>query len=181
MSAVETLQEINGIAAEDLKRVIAPEGYHGTDREADFDAFFGRDASICSIFQIEIYKLLKLEDPTVLKPVRDSLVTMAVNQGQDVNEWRDEEPGKTVHELRDSSTEKNRQWLENLRANGWPVEGDRMIYYGSVDSTPLFIWTTCDYLLLTSDKDFFKWVDPPIFVEQLNGWKNMETLMVTAI
>ena len=162
MSVVEMLQEINGIAAEDLKRVIVPEGYIASDREANFGAFFGRDAAICSIFQIETYKLQRLDDVTVLKPVRDSLVTMAVNQGQVINEWRDEEPGRIVHELRDSSTEKNRQWLQNLKASGWPVEGDRMIYFGSIDSTPLFIWTACDYLLLTRDKGFLEWIDPYI-------------------
>ena len=162
MTAVETLLEINGIATEDLEKVISPEGYIASDREANFGAFFGRDAAICSIFQIETYKLQKLEELAVLKPVKDSLVTMAVNQGQVVNEWRDEEPGKIVHELRDSSTEKNRQWLKNLEANNWPVEGGRLRGFESADSTPLFVWAGCDYLLLTKDQSFFKWLDPHI-------------------
>ncbi len=104
-----------------------------------------------------------------LLPVRNSLVTMARFQGKVVDVERDEEPGKISHELRswdfDGQTladTANNNVLEKLASNKWPVDKDGVRYYGSIDSTPLFVMTACEYLRQTEDVDLLFDLDPHI-------------------
>src|SRR3990172_7132443 len=81
-----------------------------------------------------------------LLPARNSLRTMARFQGKVVDDLRDEEPGKMPHELRSwdydgqilADTTNNRV-LEKLASCKWCVDGEGLRYYGSIDSTPLFV------------------------------------------
>ena len=75
---------------------------------------------------------------------------MARFQGKVVDEARDEEPGKILHELRswdfDGQTladTANNRVLEKLASNDWCVNDEGLRYYGSIDSTPLFFMTAC--------------------------------------
>ena len=96
-----------------------------------------------------------------LLPVRNSLRTMAKFQGKVVDKARDEEPGKISHELRFwdydgqilADTANNRV-LEKLASGNWCVDEEGLRYYGSIDSTPLFVMVACEYLRLTEDMDF---------------------------
>jgi glycogen debranching enzyme len=94
---------------------------------------FGRDSLITAIQVL----------PLNTHPARDTLKLLAVLQGKEVNEWRDEEPGKILHELR-------RGELANLE------EIPHTPYYGSVDSTPLFLILVAEYYRWTRDKEFIK-------------------------
>ncbi len=93
---------------------------------------FGRDALIAS------YQTL------ILKPelARDSLYFLASFQGNEVNDWRDEEPGKILHEIRQG---------EMARMNEIP----HTPYYGTVDATPLFLILVSEYLKWTGDMETF--------------------------
>ncbi len=97
-----------------------------------YSAPFGRDALITS------YEIL------MLKPelARDSLLFLAAFQGKTVNDWRDEEPGKILHEIRQG---------EMARMEEVP----HTPYYGSVDSTPLFLLLLTEYLKWTDDMETF--------------------------
>lgn len=148
-----------------------------TDNEV-FDRFLQR-----SIYDLRI---LMEELPTGLFPVagipwfavpfgRDSLITalqtltfdpqiavgtlryLAQYQGKAVNEWNEEEPGKILHEIRSGE-------MTVLH------EMPHVPYYGSVDSTPLFImlfvetmrWLNSDQLykeLLPNVKRALEWID----------------------
>jgi glycogen debranching enzyme len=97
-----------------------------------FATVFGRD-SIISAFQS------LLLNPQLAK---DSLRVLARYQGKAVNDWRDEEPGKILHEYRTG---------EMTRSGEMPFSP----YYGSIDATPLFLvllsetfnWTADDTLV----------------------------------
>ncbi len=148
-----------------------------TDNEV-FDQFLQR-----SIYDLRI---LTEELPTGLFPVagipwfavpfgRDALITamqtlifdpqlavgtlrfLARHQGKVVNDWNEEEPGKILHELRAGE-------MTVLR------EMPHVPYYGSVDSTPLFLllfaesmrWLNSDGLykeLLPNIKAALDWID----------------------
>src|SRR3954469_855955 len=76
-----------------------------------FATIFGRDSIIAA------YQSLLL-NPTL---AADTLRVLARYQGKEMNDWRDEEPGKILHEHRDG---------EMTRAGEMPFGA----YYGSVDS-----------------------------------------------
>ncbi len=98
-----------------------------------YDALFGRD-SIISAMQVIPY------NPVVAK---STLRVLASIPGQKVDDWRDEQPGKILHELR-IGEEANLHLIPNTP------------YYGSVDSTPLFLILIAEYIDWTGDMGLFR-------------------------
>lgn len=98
-------------------------------------AAFGRDSLITA------HQMLMLNP----QPARDTLRMLARYQGTEVDEWRDEEPGKILHEIRTGQL-----------ANAGVVP--HTPYYGSIDSTPLFLMLYGTY---------FKWTNDRAFAEEL--------------
>ena len=94
---------------------------------------FGRDALITAMQTMML-------NP---EPARNTLTMLAKLQGKEVNVWKDEEPGKILHEIR-------RGELAMLG------EIPHTPYYGSVDSTPLFLLTMSEYYKWTADLDFVR-------------------------
>lgn len=166
MVTVEAIAELNRLAERDIKEVITPEGFLAAAKDQHFGVFFGRDAAIQSLFTLEKFKRTP-NGSEILIPVKNSLVTMAAYQGKEINFEKEEEPGKIIHELRHGDgIEANQSWLRNLRGK-FPVGVNEdghlyMEYYGSVDSTPLFITVACEYLTISGDREFFKFLDPYI-------------------
>jgi glycogen debranching enzyme len=144
---------------------------------------FGRDSLIAS------HQLLTVNT----RPARDALELLAARQGTEENDWRDEQPGKILHEVRDG---------ELARAGIMPHSP----YYGSVDSTPWFLIVYAQHLRWTGDVEFARkllpaaeaalaWIDRygdldgDGFVEYLcrsprgirnQGWKDSHDSMVHA-
>ncbi|MCU1489158.1 MAG: hypothetical protein JWM85_563, partial [Acidimicrobiaceae bacterium] len=81
-----------------------------------FMTLFGRDSLITSIMTLDV-------DPNL---ATGTLLTLARMQGIHVDPLTEEEPGKILHEVR-----RGLATAANTRAGS--------IYYGSVDSTPLFV------------------------------------------
>lgn len=102
-------------------------------------SFFGRDSLIASI------QTLSLD----VNIARDTLRALACYQGKEFNDWRDEEPGKILHELRRG----------DMTLSGEMPHGP---YYGSVDSTLLFIWCYALTLDWTGDREFFEELWPAV-------------------
>jgi len=124
------LQRVLDRAALDLRLLRADLG-HGPFPVAGIPWFavpFGRDSLITAIQAL----------PLTPDLARGTLRTLAALQGTVVDVWRQEEPGKIPHELR-------RGEMANLDE----VPFGR--YYGSVDSTPLFLVLLCDYYAWTGD------------------------------
>jgi glycogen debranching enzyme len=144
---------------------------------------FGRDALIAS------HQLLMVN----ARPAREALELLAAHQGKEVDDWRDEQPGKILHEVRQG---------ELARAGVVP----HTPYFGSVDSTPWFVILYAQHLRWTGDVAFaerllpavesaLQWIDRygdldgDGFVEYLcrsprgirnQGWKDSHDSMVHA-
>lgn len=98
-----------------------------------FSAPFGRDAIITA------FELLWV-DP---KLARGALAYLAATQAKEVDLEREAEPGKIVHEQRNG---------EMARLGEVPFGN----YYGSVDSTPLFVALAGEYFKVTGDLEFIR-------------------------
>lgn len=73
---------------------------------------------------------------------RDVLHFLAHRQGKEVNRWNYEQPGKIMHEMHTG---------ELARLKEVPFG----LFYGSVDSTPLFLVLGAEYLRWTGDMDLY--------------------------
>jgi len=98
-----------------------------------FATMFGRDSIIAA------YQSLLL-NPQLAK---DTLRVLARYQGQAVNDWRDEEPGKILHEYRTG---------EMTRSGEMPFGP----YYGSIDATPLFLILLSETFHWTADEELIQ-------------------------
>jgi len=100
---------------------------------------FGRDAAITGIETL-------LLTPTIAE---ESLRFLAKLQGQAVNDWRDEEPGKILHEFRQGE----------LAGAG---EIPHTPYYGSIDSTLWWMIAVYETWRFTNRLDFLQEVEEPL-------------------
>jgi glycogen debranching enzyme len=98
-----------------------------------FSTLFGRDSLIAA------YQTLAFDPATAA----DTLRLLAGRQGTKVDEWRDEQPGKILHELRIG---------ELARLDEIP----QTPYYGSVDSTPLFLIVLAEHASWIGSLDLFR-------------------------
>jgi glycogen debranching enzyme len=112
-----------------------------------FATMFGRDSVIAA------YQTLSLNPQLAV----DTLRVLARYQGTEFNDWQDEEPGKILHEYREG---------EMTRCGEVPFGP----YYGSIDSTPLWLillsetynWTADEKLvreLLPAAYKALDWID----------------------
>lgn len=99
-----------------------------------FDTIFGRDSLIAAYQTLMLNPLL----------AADTLRVLAKYQGTQVNDLRDEEPGKILHEHRSGEMSREREVPFGH-------------YYGSVDATPLYL------LVFTSVLDWLG--DPELYIE----------------
>ena len=104
-----------------------------------FMTLFGRDSIITSLQVLPF--LPELVPPTILM--------LAGLQGHRVDDFRDEEPGKILHELRYGETA------------GFE-EQPHSPYYGSADSTPLFIILLDEYERWTGDAALVRRLEPQV-------------------
>ena len=93
-----------------------------------FATLFGRDSIVTALSLLPFNPGL----------ARGTLRILASLQGSELNAARDEQPGKIVHEIR---------YGEMARTGEVPFGR----YYGSVDSTPLFLWLLGRYVAVTGD------------------------------
>lgn len=103
-----------------------------------FMAVFGRDSIITSL------QVLPFESELAAT----TLKVLASRQGTRLDEFRDEEPGKILHESR----------LGELTAF---AERPHSPYFGSADSTPLFLVLLDEYELWTGDGDLVRELENP--------------------
>ncbi len=98
---------------------------------------FGRDSLITAWLLLDA-------DPSLARSV---LTYLAARQGKREDPFRDEEPGKIMHEHRES---------ELSRIGEMPFR----TYYGSADSTPLFVILLGDYVARTGDTALARELEP---------------------
>ncbi|MBW4511256.1 MAG: amylo-alpha-1,6-glucosidase [Scytonematopsis contorta HA4267-MV1] len=95
-----------------------------------FSTLFGRDSIITASQTLML-------NPQIAK---ETLMLLAKYQGKTEDEWRDEEPGKMLHELRLG---------ELARCQEVP----HTPYYGTIDATPLWLMLYAEYYAWTYDKE----------------------------
>ncbi len=105
-----------------------------------FATVFGRDAIIAA------YQALALNPQLAI----DTLQVLARHQGKQDDPWRDEEPGKILHEFRQG---------EMTRCKELPFGP----YYGSLDSTPLFLILLSETYNWTADSGLVKKLLPAAY------------------
>lgn len=98
-----------------------------------FATIFGRDSIIAAYQTLSLYPQL----------AKDTLRLLARFQGKKVDDWRDEQPGKILHEHRDGE----------MTRNGEMPFGP---YYGSIDSTPLFLVLLSEVWNWTADEELVR-------------------------
>ena len=125
------LGEIKRKLLEDIDKLRSSMGYLNAGYPR-YDALFGRDSLISA------WQMLKIDSSIA----RATLQILAKYQGKAVNSRAEEEPGKILHEFRFDA--KSQAELPHW---GFP-------YYGSVDSTLLFIIIAGEYFQQTKDETF---------------------------
>ena len=110
-----------------------------------FAAPMGRDAVLAAL------ETLMLD----VRPAVETLQALTKLQGTSDNVFREEEPGKILHEIRQGE-------LAALRAI------PHTPYYGSVDVTPLYLLLVCETVMWTGDLDFFELLRTPL--EKALAW-----------
>ncbi|MFP4133247.1 MAG: glycogen debranching N-terminal domain-containing protein [Halothece sp.] len=94
-----------------------------------FATLFGRDSIIAAWQTLILHPQI----------ARQTLITLAEYQGKVKDQWREEEPGKILHELR----------LGEMARCG---EVPHTPYYGTVDATPLWLILYAEYYAWTHDE-----------------------------
>ncbi|OIJ17059.1 amylo-alpha-1,6-glucosidase [Anaerobacillus alkalilacustris] len=112
-----------------------------------FGVPFGRDSLIAALQMLPF-------SPDVAK---GTLKTMAAFQGTKKDAWRDEEPGKIMHEIR---------FGELANTGQIPFTP----YYGTIDATPLFLVLLTEYVNWTRDTALFQELETN--VERALEWIN---------
>ncbi|RNA68493.1 amylo-alpha-1,6-glucosidase [Alteribacter keqinensis] len=137
----EALQRLIDRGIGDLRILLTDLG-HGRFPVAGLPWFgvpFGRDSLIAALQMLPF-------NPDVAK---GTLKTMASTQGQSKDSWRDEEPGKIMHEMR---------FGELANTGQIPFTP----YYGTIDATPLFLVLLSEYIKWTGDLDLFTELEPNV-------------------
>ncbi|MGA8643245.1 glycogen debranching N-terminal domain-containing protein [Candidatus Binatus sp.] len=118
-----------------------------------FATLFGRDSIITALSILPFYPQIAVR----------TLRTLAKLQGDTVDEARDEQPGKIVHEIRTGE----------MAATGEVPFGR---YYGSVDATPLFLWLYGRCVESTGDLQFADelWPNVERAIEWIERWGDRE-------
>ncbi|NHC38231.1 amylo-alpha-1,6-glucosidase [Scytonema millei] len=93
-----------------------------------FSTLFGRDSLIAAAQTLML-------NPSI---ARETLILLAAYQGKTEDEWREEEPGKILHEIRMG---------EMARCQEIP----HTPYYGTIDATPLWLMLYAEYFAWTHD------------------------------
>ncbi|EGL16249.1 MULTISPECIES: amylo-alpha-1,6-glucosidase [unclassified Paenibacillus] len=140
-SDLPAFDKLYGRSVQDLRVLLTDVG-HGPFPVAGLPLFavpFGRDSLIAALQMLPL-------NPAIAK---GTLLTMASYQGTKEDEWRDEQPGKIMHEIR---------YGELAGTNQVPFTP----YYGTIDATPLFLLLAAEYFHWTEDTPLIEELMPHI-------------------
>jgi glycogen debranching enzyme len=117
----------------DLLQTQFPDGSIPAAGTPWYIAPFGRDSLIVSLQTMHAYP----------ERIASTLRLLAANQGKKIDAFREEQPGKILHEIR----------YGEMALSG---QVPHTPYYGSIDATPLFVLTFAQYSLWHRDKELWR-------------------------
>lgn len=143
----EILSDIRCRSTDDLEALMTefPKAWVPTAGLPRFAVPFGRDAIITALQTLSW-------NPNL---ARDVVLFLGERQGKTDNPWNYEQPGKIMHEMHTGE-------LARLR------EIPFGLFYGSVDSTPLYLVLGAEYLRWTQDIEWFREMKP--YFDAAWGW-----------
>lgn len=102
-------------------------------------AVFARDSLVAGEHLVAFESLI---------PRNNILLVLASLQGLEYNSIREEEPGRIHHEYRHMRNvhDAHGRKLFSALSDKWGGSSQEMIYYGSIDATPLFVRLAVDYV-----------------------------------
>jgi glycogen debranching enzyme len=139
------IEQKNQVEIESLINLVRAPGHWGVYASTGPHytcAIFGRDSLVVAEDLINVDRKL----------VEDIIITLAKLQGTSINKNNEEEPGKILHEFRAIKLDgviadvRSRVILKQFQKKWKEETSNEMIYYGSFDSTPLFIRLVCVYV-----------------------------------
>jgi glycogen debranching enzyme len=144
------MSTLRDLAHQCLLDLSTPDGIYASGREDVYGCVFGRDSALT------ILKIIKAHTThpslELLEATRGALINLTRLQGKEFNMESGEEPGKFVHEYRDTP-EKMERLLKLDRP--WFVYPDNTIKnYDSIDATPLGLIAIYKYWQITGDSNF---------------------------
>ncbi|HWR34750.1 MAG TPA: glycogen debranching N-terminal domain-containing protein [Clostridia bacterium] len=141
-SSNEVFDEVLRTATGDFHALLIPDGTEHIIAAGIpwFATVFGRDSIIAAFQSLSLNPQLAI----------DTLRVLARYQGKEDSVWRDEQPGKILHEYRDG---------EMTRCGEVPFGP----YYGSVDATPLFLILLSETFNWTADEELVKELLPAAY------------------
>lgn len=152
----DQLQFLYQTAYDSILDLADEQGIAASSRQEAYGCLFGRDSAISILKLLEVCK--KKPDQKLLDICRRTLLTHTLLQGQNYVLESGEEPGKFIHEFRQSNYDR----LIN-RPKPWYVYPDKILRnYDSVDSTPLLLLAYYRYWQVTQDNDFLLRVLPHV-------------------
>jgi glycogen debranching enzyme len=123
----------------DLLQTTFPEGLIPAAGLPWYIAPFGRDSLIVALQTMHVYP----------GRIANTLRLLATHQGTKIDAFREEQPGKILHEMR---------YGELARSGQVPHSP----YFGSIDSTPLFVMTFAQYVLWHRDEAIWRDLRPNV-------------------
>lgn len=152
----EQLQFLYNSAYDSILELADEQGIAASSRQEAYGCLFGRDSAISILKLLEVYR--KKPDTKLLEICQRTLLTHTLLQGKRYTIESGEEPGKFIHEFRQSNYER----LIN-RPKPWYVYPDKILRnYDSVDATPLLLIAYHRYWQITQDNDFLLRVLPSV-------------------
>ncbi len=150
--------DLRKLAYNSLLELSSDEGINASGKEGVYGCIFGRDSALT------ILKILRAHSNKPSLPLleisRKALIKLVSLQGKEFNLESGEEPGKFIHEFRDTPEKMAR--LLTLE-KPWYVYPDNTIKnYDSVDSTPLTLIALYKYYQITQDGEFLVEVLPSV-------------------
>jgi len=125
------IEKIEHRLRQDIEKLRSSKGYLNAGYPR-YNTLFGRDTIISA------WQILKI-DPSIAQA---TLLILSEYQGKAIDQKSEEEPGKILHEHRFDPK-------EQAKIPEW-----KFPYYGSIDSTPLYIILAAKYLKTTNDIAF---------------------------
>jgi glycogen debranching enzyme len=142
---IETGHEIVNLALDRGLRDIyilrqpTPKGYGISAGIPWYCAVFGRDSAITGLQVIPFFPEL----------AKESIEVLAAYQGQKRDDYKAEEPGRIMHEVRFGELARTKQIPHSP-------------YYGTIDATQLWLMLFCEYIKWSGDLEFAKQLWPAV-------------------